>query len=49
MRQEDEETTLPGRILNWLVHKMAQKNPEDYEAMTTTRHTGLCGGDDRGI
>lgn len=33
--EEDEETTLPGRILNWLVRTKWLRKIEDYEAMTT--------------
>lgn len=33
--EEDEETALPGRILNWLVRTKWLRKIEDYEAMTT--------------
>ena len=33
--EEDVETALPGRILNWLVRTKWLRKIEDYEAMTT--------------
>ena len=35
--EEDEETALPGRILNWLVRTKWLRKIEDYEAMTTNK------------
>lgn len=48
--EEDEETALPGRILNWLVRtKWLRKNRRLRSDDHQYRHTGLCGGNDRGI